>query len=209
MSEDLTCRLMDEWALPIADMDGVMRDLDFVAKACNLLLQLLQANSTDIITLEALQSAAMVRYGRCFNSGIRHAFRVPEDWINRLPDELKQAHSETLSLRNKHLAHAVNDWDNHIPLLWAVRPAPQEPPQLINVFVGYSGTIGLDPLWIQRLRDVALTVRANVESEMEAEKRRVIQRASELPLQELERRFREDRGDIPEARRLDQPRRRN
>ena len=209
MSENLTCRLMDKWALPIADLDGVMRDLDFVVKVCNLLLKLVQANSADIIMLEALQSAAMLRYGRCFNSGIRDAFRIPEDWINRLPDELKQAHTDTLSLRNKHLAHAVNDWDNHIPLLWAVRTTPQDPPQLINVYVGYSGTIGLDPLWIQRLREVALTVLAKVESEMETERRRIIKCASELPRQELERRFREDGGDIPEARRLNEPRRRN
>jgi hypothetical protein len=199
---------MDDWALSLADMDGVARDLQFVADACNRLLELLAENSTDLTTLEALQSAAMVRYGRCFKTGIRTAFKIPTEWFDDLPDELKAVHQDTLTLRDKHLAHAVNDWDNHIPMLWSVRDAPQESPRFLNIFIGYSGTIGLESSWIQRLRDAALTLKTKVESETEAEKERVMKRAGELPIEELERRFREDTGDIPEARSLDQARRR-
>lgn len=208
MSEDLTCRLMDKWALPLADMDGVKRDLDFVSDVCKLLLERLQANDADLTTLEALQAAAFVRYGRCFKTGVRHAFTIPKDWIEALPEELRATHNDSLTLRDKHIAHAVNDWDNHIPLLWAVRPTPSAVPQLITVVVGYSGTLGLNPQWLQRLRDLSLAIRGKVEAAMENETQHVIERASQLPREELERRFREDTGDIPEARRLDQARRR-
>lgn len=209
MADHLSCRLMDKWALSIADMDGVMRDLDFVADACGILLEKLAARATDLITLESLQSAAMIKYGRCFKTGVRNAFTIPKEWLNELSAELKEAHEDTLTLRDKHLAHAVNDWDNHIPLLWAVRDYPDAAPRLLNVFVGYNGTIGLDPKWIQHLRDVALTLRSRIGKEMDAEREKIIECASKLPIEELERRFRENRGDIPEARNLDDVRRRH
>jgi hypothetical protein len=76
---------MEDWSLPLADLDGIQRDFWFVEAACGRLLDLIHQGSADVLIMESLQSAAMVRYGRCFKDGVRSAFRIPGDWISSRP----------------------------------------------------------------------------------------------------------------------------
>ncbi|WP_146247584.1 hypothetical protein [Curtobacterium sp. MCLR17_040] len=57
----------------------------------------------------ALWVAALTTYGRTFNGGTRHSARVP---IDALSENGVRMHEFFLALRNKHVAHAVNGYED-------------------------------------------------------------------------------------------------
>ncbi len=59
--------------------------------------------------LVGLWNAAVVAYGRAFNSGVRNSARVSTE---KLDDEEMKFHKYFLDLRNKHVAHAVNGYED-------------------------------------------------------------------------------------------------
>jgi hypothetical protein len=56
-----------------------------------------------------LWNAAVISYGRAFNGGVRHGARVS---IEKLDEEDSKLHTYFLDLRNKHVAHAVNGYED-------------------------------------------------------------------------------------------------
>ena len=207
--EQLSCRVLEAWTLPLADMDGIQRDLWFVRDACTALLDRMKNSDTDLVVMESLQSAAMIRYSRCFKEGVRKAFQIPKSWLAALEKKLQEIHADTLILRDKHIAHAVNDWDNHVPELMLTRESPDARPVAIAAWVAYSGTLGLSPDWTIGLRDVSLILASKINDEMEAEKKRIIDQFNSLARDEVERRLKEDKGTIPDEREMHKSRRRS
>lgn len=67
-----------------------------------------------------LWNAAVVAYGRAFNSGVRHAARVA---TNKLDEDEAKAHEYFLNLRNKHVAHAVNGYEDTIVIAYLTNSA--------------------------------------------------------------------------------------
>jgi hypothetical protein len=100
----------------LADMAGVHMDLRTVTGTCAQLQRKVQRESDAMLELEAMQAFALIRYGRCFKGGVRTAFLIPPEWIAALPAELRHAHADFLALRDKHIAHSVNDWELNIPV---------------------------------------------------------------------------------------------
>jgi len=99
----------------LADLVGVDRDLLWVAKACTELCARDSLVPRDEIALQGIHDAALIRYGRCFKEGKRKAFQIPAQWIADLPEELQRVHRDVLNLRDKHIAHSVNDWEVNVP----------------------------------------------------------------------------------------------
>ncbi len=68
-------------------------------------------NSKDFLLLDALASAAVIRYGRSFGPGVRARLN-----IEGLPDvtvaEL-ELHTDLIEIRSKHVAHPVNRQETH------------------------------------------------------------------------------------------------
>lgn len=64
-------------------------------------------NSRDPII--GLWNAAVVSYGRAFNGGVRHGAKVSTEQFDESEIE---AHDYFLNLRNKHIAHAVNGYED-------------------------------------------------------------------------------------------------
>lgn len=56
-----------------------------------------------------LWNAAVIAYGRAFNGGVRHGACVLTDGLD---EEETKSHSYYLDLRNKHVAHAVNGFED-------------------------------------------------------------------------------------------------
>ena len=88
----------------------------------------------------------------------------------------------------------------------ALKHDPDAKFEIVAVDVTFSGTLIHSPEWIASLRDLASTLCARVEAELETERRAVVEKVGKLAREDLERRFREDQGDIPEKRRIDRPR---
>ena len=94
----------------LADLEGLRGDIsdarDFFGRfmAC--------ADSADYMTLDAFASAAVVRYCRAFGKGVR-TMRLS---IDELPDVCaaeRAIHKHIRDVRDKHVAHAVNDMETN------------------------------------------------------------------------------------------------
>src|SRR5262245_23806049 len=96
----------------LADMTAKLLDLRLAAATTFRLKKYpYDSSSTDHQTFAALLTLALVRYARAHDKdGARDKFRIPQAWVDQLPD-LKEAHHSFLLLRNKHIAHSVNDWE--------------------------------------------------------------------------------------------------
>ena len=109
---DYPVKLIGAETYRLADMAGVQMDLRTVAATCAQLSRRLEREREqrrDWLVAEAIQAHALIRYGRCFRGGVRTAFLIPPEWIEELPADLRQAHADYLDLRDKHIAHSVND----------------------------------------------------------------------------------------------------
>lgn len=102
----------------LASLQGIARDLESTINICKYLLTLLHQEKPDITMIDALTTAAVVKYARCFKTGCRD--KIPQDYLKSLPDNLKANHDYFIDLRDKFIAHSVNIFeDNFVELeIW-------------------------------------------------------------------------------------------
>jgi hypothetical protein len=93
----------------LLDLEGCYEDMlsasDLFERFCA------EFSSRDFVLLDALATAAVIRYGRSFGSGVR-----PRLDIANLPEVSKEdmsLHRDILAIRNKHSAHPVNLQETH------------------------------------------------------------------------------------------------
>lgn len=165
-----------------------MQDLNWVREVCALLLRQIADARANITQLEALQSAAIIRYGRCY-SGVRTAFVLDQSFLDQLPERLRQVHERAKALRDKHYAHSVNDWELNIPVAQIKKSG--EDRSLIGVSVQSHRMIGLDQRDIEALQELAGALEALVNDEFRSERERVMESIKGIPIDELERRLSE------------------
>jgi hypothetical protein len=201
-------RLTESDAFRLADMAGVQMDLRTVAATCAQLGRKRDRDGLeDMLGLEAMQDRALVRYGRCFKGGVRTAFVVPQAWIEALAAELREAHAYFIDLRDKHIAHSVNDWEMNVPVAYVGidhETGAIAPPSSISVQQHRMVMIGSES--VDRLWHLAKALADRVEAEMEVEKAKLLEVARRIPAEEIKRRIHKDpaiipgRGDVGSAR---------
>jgi hypothetical protein len=198
-TDDYPVKLTGPETHRLADMAGVHMDLRTVAATAKVLDRKRGSDSIrdNFLELEALQSHALTRYGRSFNSGVRTAFIIPPEWITNLPAELCEAHSEFLALRDKHIAHSVNDWELNVPVA-RVRIDRNTGEGIVHqVTVTQSRVVMLASDSLDKLWRVAKALADRVEMEMNVESKKLLEIAKQIPLEELKRRIKEDPPDVP------------
>lgn len=197
---DHPVRITGQETRRLADMAGVHMDLRTVTGTCAQLGRKLEREGEqrlDMLVAEAMQSHALIRYGRCFRGGVRTAFFIPADWIEELPAELRQAHFDILDLRDKHIAHSVNDWELNVPVARVRVDRDTGAVTVGSVSVNQHRVVLLARESIDRLWHLAKALADRVESEMKLEQARLVEYAKAIPVEELRRRIREDPADIP------------
>jgi len=65
----------------------------------------------DFVDWEALSTAASVAYARCFLSGVRQS--LDPALLSQADVELRETHEFVLHMRNKHVAHSVNSFEEN------------------------------------------------------------------------------------------------
>ncbi len=65
--------------------------------------------SNDYTLMDALATAAVIRYCRCFATGVRSTLSIED--LPELTDEERELHQYLVNTRNKHIAHAVNQME--------------------------------------------------------------------------------------------------
>jgi hypothetical protein len=109
----LALRLDSIEARELADLSSVIQDLKFVNSCCERLWSEMQkeAAEQDDVLVQALWSAALVAYWRCFGSGKRAPLRRSDINIVPLQGEVMEWHDHLCDLRSKHIAHSVNPYE--------------------------------------------------------------------------------------------------
>jgi hypothetical protein len=109
MEETYVVQAEYEEALKLADIYSILQELKSVMETCTRLRQLLEAEQKDWLLIESLWTAALIRYSRCYASGKRHG--LSEDIYKDLPGDAIGVHRLYENLRDKHIAHSVNPFE--------------------------------------------------------------------------------------------------
>jgi len=93
----------------LADLGAIVQDLGSTMKICSCLKKMLKEKSQDILLIESLWTTALIKYARCFKSGKR--FGLDESIFDGLKGEPRKVHKFYLDMRDKHIAHSVNPFE--------------------------------------------------------------------------------------------------
>jgi hypothetical protein len=171
----------------LADITGVEADLRATEDICRLLIEKKLEFEPDEPLLgttlkEALCSAALIRYGRSFNSGIRA--KIPEDIIASLPVEQQEAHQYFENLRNKWIAHSVNDFEENTVVAY-LTPEERGPRKISQICVQHAHVTCLGGQDILRLKNLAAEVRERIAVIIKSENQKVLKYAQSLPVDQF------------------------
>ena len=187
MADHTPVRISSLEANRLADMYGVMQDLEWLIALCERILRYrARGPRPDSIEMEALEGAALIRYGRCFSGGMRTAFVLDAQWIAKLPPELQAAHLDFKALRDKHVAHSINDWELNTTIAYLRRDATTGERQVSSVSVQSKRIIGLTSESTAQLKQLAESLLQLIRIESKIETKRVLAIAKQIPIAELE-----------------------
>jgi hypothetical protein len=180
----------------LSDLSGIDSDLEAVLRICTRCEKLMKEMPPpvegpgmvwweEVQALGDLMFAAVVRYGRTLSTGAREG--VPAAWINSLPEALRKSHAYFKALRDKYIAHSVNQLeDNQVFVMLTPQFAEQQEPTHITVDRGHLITIGLQDLG--HLVSLVHALREVVATEVESETSRVLAIARAMPIEEIKAR---------------------
>ena len=93
----------------LADLYSIVYDLDASAYLCAKAIEFGRPRTSDYFVVEGLVAAAVVRYCRCFTSGVR--LRLSSKDLGELDDNDLAAHDYFIKLRDRFVAHSVNPFE--------------------------------------------------------------------------------------------------
>lgn len=111
MSELYGVKVDYEEAKMLADLTLIFQDLTFTMDILKRLKQLLKDNSKDRTLIESLWTTALISYSRCFSSGKRLGLSEDIFKNKKLKGDPVGCHRYYIDLRNKHVAHSVNPFE--------------------------------------------------------------------------------------------------
>jgi len=207
MADYILVKFPGEAPYRLADLHGVLIDLRSVAGLCAGIIKKMAADAypRKRQEVDSLQEAAIVRYARCFKGGARTAFVVPADWIEGLPEHLRTLHQQIIHLRDKHIAHSVNDWEINWPVIYMKHDRNSGSYEVSQVLVQHHRIVALPDAGMTYLRELAMALADMVEAEEEAERARLLEVAKAIPIDDLVARI-ADSGVIPGLGALDEVR---
>lgn len=154
-----------EWTPPveteIPDLHGWLVDIDSAREFAARLMQESERLDPDFLLIDALSTASIMRYCRCFTSGIRVRLQ-----IDRLPSAAEvdvALHKRLCAVRDKHIAHAVNHNEAHA-LYVMIDDSPDASTCVLGLSSQGSALIPLSPVeaeemiglckkWIEHLKN--------------------------------------------------------
>jgi hypothetical protein len=127
----------------IEAIHGWLQDLEaaqaFFARLCDEF----EAEKPDDTLIDALATAAVVRYSRCFASGMRARLN-PSDMVPALEETLLNLHERIRGVRDWHVAHPINKQEVHT-LMVILEAAPYQVPGAVGFSSRATAELPLDP----------------------------------------------------------------
>lgn len=162
----------------LADLYGIVFDLEATTRLCAKAIELGQPIQHDYLIVEGLVAAAVVRYCRCFPSRARLGLRRED--LAELDDEDLQTHNYFKNLRDKFVAHSVNPFEEtYVTATASEQDGIKYPIQ--SVGPGQHRLV-LSPTTAEALADLITKVNGIVRRRVSAEEQRLLGVIQALPL---------------------------
>jgi hypothetical protein len=166
-------------AVLLADLYEIVSDLDAAGGLCDRVFELGQRQSRDYSVEEGLVTAAVVKYGRCFTSGVRLSLKFED--LASISADMVLAHEYFLALRHKFIAHAVNAFEEtYVTTTASVRDGQMMP--VTSVHPGQVRMI-LTAETAASLSELIEVVREVVKARIWAEEAKVLAHIQALPIE--------------------------
>ncbi len=137
------------WAPPaetrLADIHGWLSDMQAATDFAATLRIAADDEHSDPVVVDALSTAALVRYSRCFTSGSRERLRI-EQLVTATPNEI-DLHDWLRGVRDWHIAHPVNLQEVHA-LYLIVDSSPEATSGALGISSFSSSKLALTPPYI-------------------------------------------------------------
>lgn len=177
------------WGVPIPELDtkrladyfGIQRDLESVVALCKRICEQSGQQPRDSQLLDALTVAAAIRYGRCFDNSARE--RIPNEVLDELDPQTRSLPEAFRALRNKHVAHSVNPFEENTVVAEVSDRPDQTAAHGIGVLMAYWAS--LDQEGATLLQGLAERFLELIQPRMLAERERLLQEAREIPYEKL------------------------
>ena len=178
----LTARLDCADGRRLGDLTLIERDLKQTVALCDRLLTVLGQPKADQLVIEGLWTAALVAYARCFATGKR----VPLDQVlfDSVAPHWRKEHDFFLDLRNKHIAHSVNEFEQ-VQVGVQLHPPSLNPGGVVCTTVSMRHVFTASFEKVNSLRALASVVLTKVSAELSGAEARFRTTADALPLAEL------------------------
>ena len=165
-------------AQKLADLTGVETDLLSVVRFCERFLAEQEKELPDRELLEIICSAALVKYGRAFASGVRAA--LPNAVVEALGEEYQVSHQHFKDLRDKWIAHSVNSFEENEVSAWLM-PPERGPLGITGISVRQQRITHLSRSAIAALCELASEIRSRLVVHIAQENARVLAIAQAQP----------------------------
>jgi hypothetical protein len=151
----------------LSDLYGVIKDLASVSEFCQRLVDAFDVDSPDLHLLDALATACVVRYCRCFEGGVRT--KLDPDSVRAVDPRFAEFHDYLFALRQKHLSHSVNEFEANCVAVSVAEPP--SPPEIRGITVVGGRVAGLDRRTALNLQELAGKLREAASARYEAEEK--------------------------------------
>lgn len=166
----------------LADLTGIQLDLQGAKDLCERLLKLDIYKREDSELLEVFTIAILVKYSRAFAKGVRKYLSV-NDLQGLTDDELRQ-HNGFIELRNKHIAHSVNEFEeNKVVARYNDEKVYDE--GVTSISVQQTRLISLSGSDAEAIIALSAKILDYVNEQMKAEKAKVLDIVRSQPIMEV------------------------
>lgn len=167
-------------AAELADLTGIRYDLETAQEFARMALAQLSKQPPDYSWLAPLTVAILVQYARPFTTGVRQ--RLDGDALAEFTDEQRTKHENFCAVRNKHVAHSANTFEESQPIAryWVER-VDQE--GITSVECNHQRVVGLSAGDLQDVIGLADVLLRYVNRRLQEEKTKALEIVRQMPIE--------------------------
>ena len=155
-------------ARKLASLNGIEYDLSSTIEWCNEYPSIESLNS--IIYPDIFTTAILIRFMRAFGGGIRRESAA--HLLSALNTEQKSNYEYFQNIRDKHVAHSVNEFEENYVNAYYIEERPED--GVNSISSGGGRVVGLSSLDIERIKSICQTLLIAVNAEIQTEKEKLL-----------------------------------
>jgi hypothetical protein len=166
----------------LADYTGIASDLRTAGEFAQMILDERAKKQPNWSLSDPLTTAAIVRYARPFMSGVRR--RLDCAALEVLTPAQRSMHDRLCAIRNKHIAHSVNAFEDSQPVAryWEERVREEG---IESISCQHRRVIGLSGDELNGILELTAAMLVYVEARLAEERAKVLEAVRRMPLGEI------------------------